>query len=344
MLAIFVWKPSNSKFSYKNVGPIKASAHAIVFKLPHVGHASLVLTLYGDEDKIKKLRESYPNLANESVPQSYKRVRGEKIRDETYDEIAQYEYSRGDPSETVEGIQFVQSLWPEKSPSRLQGMKQFSRLGGKIKASHHTVEEDMLLESELPAGKGHQIHHHQFIPKPTEKLKAPESKRQKERRLLLDNLNDLKFENRSLNSDKQTLLYTDLIDVQVMIVLMKSKTFLTENNLTEEDREAFIVKKDEILLKIEAIEKQVAENNKKIEEINKKIEVLDVEIEKLEKTEGKHPDFIVSLPTGEGGEYFHLDQDAILHYMNEKRPTAKFDLFNENCALSVKNCILVGYN
>lgn len=58
-------------------------------------------------------------------------------------------------------------------------------------------------------------------------------------------------------------------------------------------------------------------------------------------TEGRHPDYTVSLPTAESGLPYYVDEVKILKAMQEEREQNYSFLFN-NCASSAKRCILKG--
>lgn len=60
-----------------------------------------------------------------------------------------------------------------------------------------------------------------------------------------------------------------------------------------------------------------------------------------EKTEGRHPDHIIKLPVTRDGWEYHLDEIKVLEAMERERSNNYSFIFN-NCATSVKRCILAG--
>ncbi len=58
-------------------------------------------------------------------------------------------------------------------------------------------------------------------------------------------------------------------------------------------------------------------------------------------TEGKQPDYIITLPTKADGARYYLDEIKILDAMRKER-TAKYSFIFHNCAASVKSCLLAG--
>lgn len=60
-----------------------------------------------------------------------------------------------------------------------------------------------------------------------------------------------------------------------------------------------------------------------------------------ERTEGRHPDHIIKLPVTRDGWEYHLDEIKVLEAMEQERSNNYSFIFN-NCATSVKRCILSG--
>jgi hypothetical protein len=60
-----------------------------------------------------------------------------------------------------------------------------------------------------------------------------------------------------------------------------------------------------------------------------------------ERTEGRHPDHIIKLPVTRDGWEYHLDEIKVLEAMEQERSNNYSFIFN-NCATSVKRCILAG--
>ncbi|HAU1151458.1 TPA: hypothetical protein JBI12_05860 [Legionella pneumophila] len=60
-------------------------------------------------------------------------------------------------------------------------------------------------------------------------------------------------------------------------------------------------------------------------------------------TEGRHPDYSVTLPTVESGFAYYVDEVKVLKAMQEERSQNYSFLFN-NCASSAKRCLLAGIN
>ncbi|HIG0327158.1 TPA: hypothetical protein ACX87D_001027 [Legionella pneumophila] len=58
-------------------------------------------------------------------------------------------------------------------------------------------------------------------------------------------------------------------------------------------------------------------------------------------TEGRHPDYSVTLPTAESGFTYYVDEVKVLKAMQEERSQNYSFLFN-NCASSAKRCLLAG--
>lgn len=58
-------------------------------------------------------------------------------------------------------------------------------------------------------------------------------------------------------------------------------------------------------------------------------------------TEGRHPDYSVTLPTAESGLTYYVDEVKILKAMQEERGQNYSIVFN-NCATSAKRCLLAG--
>lgn len=92
------------------------------------------------------------------------------------------------------------------------------------------------------------------------------------------------------------------------------------------------------------IEKEKAEDEKELFKIQNEIQTLSFEIDEYEKSPGKNPDCTVSFPTSENGCLFYLDEELILEHMERQRQNAQYDLFGENCARSVKRCLIAGIN
>ncbi|CEK10663.1 hypothetical protein [Legionella hackeliae] len=65
------------------------------------------------------------------------------------------------------------------------------------------------------------------------------------------------------------------------------------------------------------------------------------EISVFEQTEGRNADHVIPLPTSESGKHFFIDEVAIMQHIKENNDAPlKYQLFGENCARSVKRCLL----
>ncbi|KTD44691.1 hypothetical protein [Legionella quateirensis] len=61
-----------------------------------------------------------------------------------------------------------------------------------------------------------------------------------------------------------------------------------------------------------------------------------------EKTEGRHPDHIIKLPVQSDGWDYYVDEIKILEAMQKERQSSTYSFIFNNCATSVKRCILAG--
>ena len=61
-----------------------------------------------------------------------------------------------------------------------------------------------------------------------------------------------------------------------------------------------------------------------------------------EKTEGRHPDHIIKLPVQSDGWEYYLDEIKILKAMQKELQSSTYSFIFNNCATSVKRCILAG--
>ncbi|WP_454783744.1 coiled-coil domain-containing protein [Legionella sp. WA2024007413] len=59
------------------------------------------------------------------------------------------------------------------------------------------------------------------------------------------------------------------------------------------------------------------------------------------KTEGKHPEHSIQLPTSESGLRYHINELAVINAM-EKESNESYCFIQNNCAKSVKRCLLAG--
>lgn len=101
---------------------------------------------------------------------------------------------------------------------------------------------------------------------------------------------------------------------------------------------------------------QLAQLDEKLKDIDEsKIETLKAEVSKradflsrqenllkdTNKTNGRHPDHIVSLPTSDSGLHYHINELAVIEAM-EKEGNRNYSMIRNNCAKSVKRCLLAG--
>lgn len=79
-------------------------------------------------------------------------------------------------------------------------------------------------------------------------------------------------------------------------------------------------------------------------EINERADFLsrqEMSIKTLYKTDGRHPDHSISLPTSECGLRYFVDELAVIKAMENER-NENYMLIKNNCAKSVKRCLLAG--
>lgn len=79
-------------------------------------------------------------------------------------------------------------------------------------------------------------------------------------------------------------------------------------------------------------------------EINERADFLsrqEMLIKKLYKTDGRHPDHSINLPTSECGLPYFVDELEVIKAM-EKERNENYTLIKNNCAKSVKRCLLAG--
>ncbi|CAM2753511.1 Uncharacterised protein [Legionella steigerwaltii] len=128
--------------------------------------------------------------------------------------------------------------------------------------------------------------------------------------------------------------YPDNEKAQQLLVLQSQITDKM-NKLRDIEKEELRI--HELLTRYENIKKEV-------EELNKERNDIELEIENREVTEGLSPDYAVSLPTGESGQPYFIDEMEVLEKMEKiiHDPKYKYDLFGQNCARAVKECVKAG--
>lgn len=97
-------------------------------------------------------------------------------------------------------------------------------------------------------------------------------------------------------------------------------------------------------LKINELITQYENTKKELKNLNKERNDIELELENTEVTENLSPDYTVSLPTRESGQPYFLNEIPILEKMEKiiHNPNYKYDLFNQNCARCVKECVMAG--
>lgn len=113
---------------------------------------------------------------------------------------------------------------------------------------------------------------------------------------------------------------------------------------------------DRINKEMRNLQVQLGELSEKLQNLDeKKMEVLKSEIneradflsrqemliKKLYKTDGRHPDHSINLPTSECGLPYFVDELEVIKAMENER-NENYTLIKNNCAKSVKRCLLAG--
>ncbi|STX41422.1 Uncharacterised protein [Legionella donaldsonii] len=128
--------------------------------------------------------------------------------------------------------------------------------------------------------------------------------------------------------------YPENEDAQALLALQTQITD-TMNKLRDLEKEEHQI--NELLRQYENIKKE-------LHDLKQEKEQIELELENSEVTEGLSPDHKVSLPTSECGQPYFLDEIAILKKMERllHDPNYKYDLFGQNCARAVKECVMAG--
>lgn len=186
--------------------------------------------------------------------------------------------------------------------------------------------------------------------------------------ILVKNLIDLKAKIASITPDAAELIdeymnkrnqldsvYHDSYgtsDIRKELVLIQRKILLVIDQAKIADADV----KDQLLASI-AVQKalyykgKLIEIGKKNERLSKNLKLvvqaskdLENKLINTQQTIGKEPDEIFSVSTSESGKNFFIDENLVLEHMAKIRKTARYDMCGENCARSVKNCIIAGIN
>lgn len=121
--------------------------------------------------------------------------------------------------------------------------------------------------------------------------------------------------------------------------LQQLKSALTENKKQIEQITATI-KKTELAIggkNREDVAALTIEGRRRKEFIRRKEQFL----KERDFTEGKQPEYVITLPTKADGAVYYLDEIKILEAMRKERAT-KYSFIFHNCAASVKSCLLAG--
>ncbi|MBL7480542.1 hypothetical protein [Legionella bononiensis] len=89
---------------------------------------------------------------------------------------------------------------------------------------------------------------------------------------------------------------------------------------------------------LEDLELMRAESRKRVDYTSRKEQFLLTH----EKTEGRHPDHIIKLPIKSDGWEYYVDEIKMLEAMQKERQNSTYSFIFNNCATSVKRCILAG--
>lgn len=179
-----------------------------------------------------------------------------------------------------------------------------------------------------------------------------ELKKLLERAILLDSAGDITvLNNENDDSDPVAILNQLIKNIDSELKTILQKSFIKYQLKLEKLLDELLINKS---LYID-IQEKLLDNQEEIDKLDQKIEVLKNEINSSAKTEGKHPDFVINIPMevtcknsndqypATSSEYF-LDPNMILNEMSRQRqdPKLRFSIYNNNCAVAVKNCILAG--
>ncbi|MCW8472057.1 hypothetical protein OQJ19_15600 [Fluoribacter gormanii] len=173
-----------------------------------------------------------------------------------------------------------------------------------------------------------------------QKISKPDTRTIDEISRLTNALNVLQKENEALH--------------QALIVLEKNieQTQLIYQGQLEQNQQEL----DRTTKEVMVLQTQLQELNERIKDMDEKtVELIKANVrnradflsrkenllQSSNKTEGKHPDHSIHLPTSDSGLRYHINELAVINAM-QKESNENYCFIQNNCAKSVKRCLLAG--
>lgn len=340
MIIINIWRQGGKlakKISHPRLGPALAA-----LTKNNVGHMNIRLEVYDTKENLQVLTNTYQELPFEAISSfEVKKSSHQKENSNDQEDI----YSRGD---VINGVAIVNSFWPNIQETFKHHKKITKGFRSGTIPLFHNHQDDLEAESEHEVAI---LHHVDLRNNDNTNSNTDSMKGLFKKKIQLENLQQTHFGLVEKLEELQTEKNNSL-ENQEQFKKIKSDLSHQLNELNTKNEATNLELIEKTTEDINVIDNMIAQEEKSSAEINDLIDKLDSELtsvieqsaqlkfemSNIYQTYGKNPDFQITLST----DIPAFDEQAILVEMQRQRQADKYDFVANNCAHSVKKCLLKG--